>query len=84
MNALSQNMAIGQSFTIDTPLTNVLLTKQYSSNLSSNLNIGMNSFILPSFCQMLNQDNCSNTGIIIKVIFYKKDNLWAKNNHFFI
>jgi hypothetical protein len=62
-------MLIGQSYTIDTPLTNILLIKQTSSNLSKSINIGQNSFSLPSFCQMLNKINCDDTKIIIQVIF---------------
>jgi hypothetical protein len=62
-------MLIDQSYTIDTPLTNILLMKQTSSNLSNSINIGQNSFNLPSFCQMLNKINCNETKILIQVFF---------------
>jgi hypothetical protein len=63
-------MIIDQSYIIDTPLTNILLMKQYSYNLSNAINIGPNSFSLPSFCQMLNKINCNQTKIMIQVILH--------------
>ena len=67
MKILTQNLTIGQSLKINTQLTDVILMKQYSLNLTNNINIGLNSFDLPTFCQMINQINCNNTLLNIQV-----------------
>ncbi len=67
MKILTQNLTIGQSLNISTQLTDVILMKQYSLNLSNSINIGQNGFDLPSFCQMMNQINCNNTILNIQV-----------------
>ena len=67
MKILTQNLTIGQSVNINTQLTDVILMKQYSLNLSNNINIGQNSFDMPPFCQMINQINCNNTILNIQV-----------------
>jgi hypothetical protein len=67
MKILTQNLTIGQSLKINTQLTDVILMKQYSLNLTNNINIGLNSFDLPPFCQMINQINCNNTLLNIQV-----------------
>ena len=70
INNLVKVLTADQPILIDTPLVKLLLIKQDSTSTSNSvLNIGQNSFSLPSFCQMLNKINCDDTKIIIQVIF---------------
>jgi hypothetical protein len=59
---LVEHFPVGESFSINTPSVSMTVAKVKASGLNSTLTIGSNSkLILPSLCDMLNDDSTTTT-----------------------
>ena len=67
MGYLSANLPTGQQMNIETPLALFQVTKQTLSNITGNMAVGESSFILPSFCSMVNTLDCDQSNKIVNI-----------------